>query len=173
MGELTMSDINCPNCQKKGQTHKTRHHYTESGLQNVWLEGVEVFECDCGEKFVFIPCAQEFHKLIAKILLKQESQLSGREIRFLRKHMGMKSKDFANELGVRPVTISRWENGDYSPSKALDKFIRLFYAANMGLEDVAKELVKDIFPKLKQGQKESPINVPMDEIIKEPCLVNA
>lgn len=173
MCEFAMSDMDCPTCHQKGNVHKGKYHYTESGLQNVWLVGVEIFECDCGENFAFIPCVQELHKLIAQILLKQENQLSGREIRFLRKHMGMKSKDFATELGVRPVTISRWESGDYSPSKSVDKFIRLFYAANMGLEDIAKELVKDIFPKLKQGQKESPINFPMDKIIKEPCLVNA
>jgi putative zinc finger/helix-turn-helix YgiT family protein len=168
-----MKTMTCPVCKQEGRVYIGKHHYTESGLQNVWLDGVEIFECKCGECFAFISCAQELHKLIAQILLKQENQLSGREIRFLRKHMGMKSKDFANELGVRPVTISRWESGDYPPSKSFDRFIRLFYAANMGLEEVAKELVKDIFPKLKLGQKESPINFPMDQILKEPCLVNA
>jgi len=169
-----METMTCPTCGYKGEVHIGEYHYIESGLQNVWLNGVEIFNCSqCGENFAFIPCVQELHKLIAQILLEQENQLSGREIRFLRKHMGMKSKDFANNLGVRPVTISRWESGDYPPSKSFDKFIRLFYAANMGLEDIAKKLVKDIFPKLKPGQKESPINFPMDKIIKEPCLVNA
>jgi putative zinc finger/helix-turn-helix YgiT family protein len=171
MGEFAMSDINCPNCQKKGQTHKTMHHYTESGLQNVWLEGVEVFECDCGEKFVFIPCAQELHKLIAEILLRKEGQLSGREIRFLRKHMGMKSKDFANEIGVRPVTVSRWENGDSPTSESLDRLIRLIYAARMGLGEIATELVKDKFSNFKKGQQESPIYFPIDRIKREPCLI--
>jgi putative zinc finger/helix-turn-helix YgiT family protein len=173
MREVGMSNMDCPTCHQKGKTYKGKYHYTESGLNNVWLVGVEIFECDCGENFAFIPCVQELHKLIAHILLKQENQLSGREIRFLRKHMGLKSKDFANDLGVRPGTISRWESGDYAPSKSFDKFIRLFYAANMELGDIAKKLVEDIFPKLKPGQKESPINFPMDKIIKEPCLVSA
>lgn len=150
-----------------------RYHYTESGLQNVWLLDVEIFDCDCGESFAFIPCTQELHKLIAEILLKKEDQLSGREIRFLRKHMGLRSKVFANELGVRPVTISRWESGDFSPSESFDRFIRLFYAASMGLDEIAKELVKEIFPKLKKGQKESPINFPVERIRNESCAVNA
>jgi putative transcriptional regulator len=171
MGEFAMTDIKCPNCHLKGKTHKGEYHYTESGLQNVWLMGVEIFECDCGENFAFIPCAQELHKLIAEILLKQESQLSGREIRFLRKHMGMKSKDFANEVGVRPVTVSRWENGDSAPSESLDRLIRLVYAARMGLGEIATELVKDKFPKFKKGQKESPIYFPIDRIRREPCLI--
>jgi hypothetical protein len=69
MGELAMQDINCPNCHQRRQTNKGKYHYTESGLQNLWLKGVEVFECDCGEKFAFIPCVQELHKLIAEDLL--------------------------------------------------------------------------------------------------------
>lgn len=172
MDELAMNDLNCPNCHQNRQTHKGKYHYTESGLQNVWLIGVEVFECDCGEKFAFIPCVKELHKLIAEILLKQENQLSGREIRFLRKHMGLKSKDFAKELGVKNVTVSRWENGDFPPTESLDRLIRLLYAARMGLNEISMELIKNIFPKLKKGQKESPINFPIDRI-KEPCVVNA
>jgi len=171
MGEFAMQDINCPNCHQKRQTHKGKYHYTESGLQNLWLKGVEVFECDCGEMFAFIPCVQELHKLIAEDLLKKEDQLSGREIRFLRKHMGLKAKDFAKELGVGNVTVSRWENGDYPPSESFDRFMRLLYAARMGLEEIASHLVKDIFPKLKKGQKESPIYFPIDRIRREPCLI--
>ncbi len=173
MGDFAMSDINCPNCQKKGQTHKGKYHYTESGLQNVWLKGVEVFECECGENFAFIPCAQELHNLIAGILLQKEDQLSGSEIRFLRKHMGLKAKDFAKELGVGKVSVSRWESGDYSPSESFDRFIRLLYATRMGLNEIALHLVKEIFPKLKKGQKESPINFPIDRVRKEACRVNA
>lgn len=166
-----MKTITCPICKKEGRIHTGKHHYIESGLQNVWLMGVEIFECDCGENFAFIPCAQELHKIIAEILIKKEDQLSGREIRFLRKHMGMKAKDFANELGVKPVSVSRWENGDFAPSKSIDRFIRLLYAARMGLGEIATDLVKDKFPRLQKGQKESPIYFPIDRIKREPCLI--
>jgi putative zinc finger/helix-turn-helix YgiT family protein len=168
-----MAAMTCPICKQEGQTHIGKHHYTESGLQNVWLKGVEIFDCNkCGENFAFIPCAQEIHNLIAKILLEKEDQLSGREIRFLRKHMGLKAKEFAKELGVGNVTVSRWENGEFSPSESFDRFIRLFYVASMGFNEIAKSLVKDIFPKLKKGQKESPILFPMDSLSQE-CVVNA
>jgi putative transcriptional regulator len=176
MCEFAMKEIACPSCGKRKKTRKGKYHYTESGLQNVWLIGVEIFECDCGEKFAFIPYVQELHKLIAEILLKQEDQLSGREIRFLRKHMGLKAKDFAKELGVKNVTVSRWENGDYSPTESLDRLIRLIYAARMGMRmgmrEFAIELIKDTFPKLKKGQKESRIDFPIHRI-KESRVVNA
>lgn len=168
-----MKTMTCPICKKEGQIKIGKYHYIESGLQNVWLEGVEIFECGCGENFAFIPCTQELHKLIAAILLQKEDQLSGREIRFLRKHMGLKAKNFAKELGVGKVTVSRWENGDYFPSESFDRFIRLLYATRMGLNKIALELVQEIFPKLRKGQKESIINFPIDRIKKEACIANA
>jgi putative transcriptional regulator len=168
-----MKTMACPICKKEGRINIGKYHYIESGLQNVWLKGVEIFECECGENFAFIPCAQELHNLIATILLQKEDQLSGREIRFLRKHMGLKAKDFAKELGVGKVTVSRWESGDYSPSESFDRFIRLLYATRMGLNKIALELVQEIFPKLRKGQKESIIDFPIDRIKKEVCIVNA
>lgn len=164
--------MTCPICKKEGRIHIGKHHYIESGLQNVWLKGVEIFECECGENFAFIPCAQELHNLIAGILLQKEDQLSGSEIRFLRKHMGLKAKDFAKELGVGKVTVSRWESGDYSPSESFDRFIRLLYATRMGLNELALQLVKEIFPKLRKGQKESPIDFPIDRVKREACVAN-
>jgi putative zinc finger/helix-turn-helix YgiT family protein len=172
MFEFAMKETICPICQKKGKTRKGKYHYKESGLNYVWLIGVEVFKCECGENFAFIPCVQDLHKLIAEDLVTKEDQLSGSEIRFLRKHMGLKAKDFAKELGVRNVTVSRWENGEFAPSESFDRFIRLLYATKMELKEIASQLVKDIFPRLKKGQKESTINFSIDRLRKGLCIVN-
>ena len=160
----------CPNCKQKGNIHIGRYHYTESGLRNVWLVGVEIFECDCGERFAFIPCAQELHKLIAEILLKKEDQLSGREIRFLRKHLGLKAKDFAKQIGVRNVTVSRWEQEETIPPEPIDRLIRFFYATEMNLLKIALGIKKINFRKHIKGQKESPINFPIEKVRKESCV---
>ncbi len=167
-----MTDMTCPTCHQTGKAHKGKYHYTESGLQNVWLMGVEIFECECGKNFAFIPCAQELHNKIVGLLLEKENQLSGREIRFLRKHMGLKAKDFARELGVGKVTVSRWESGEYSPSESFDRFIRLLYATRTGLNEIALHLVKEIFPKLRKGQKDLPIDFPIDGVKGETCAAN-
>jgi putative zinc finger/helix-turn-helix YgiT family protein len=164
-----MKRMDCPNCQREHQTKIGEYHYTESGLPNVWLLGVEVFECECGESLAFIPCIQELHKLIACELITQENSLSGPEIRFLRKTMGLKAKDFADLLGVKNVSISRWEHGEFSPPEPTDRFIRLFYAANMGLPEIAQELVQKTFrkPKLKQAQL---IRFPINRLNRETCM---
>ena len=169
-----MKDMKCPSCQQLRHTKNGKYHYTESGLPNVWLLGIEIFECDCGEKFGIIPCIEELHKLIGKTLIRKEQQLSGSEIRFLRKHMMFKSKDFAKELGVKNVTVSRWENGDSHPSESNDRLIRLVYAIKMGLGRSGKVLVMDRFRKLKKGQGETkPYLFPANKFVKRACVVNA
>ncbi|MFI5330983.1 MAG: type II TA system antitoxin MqsA family protein [Desulfobaccales bacterium] len=168
-----MKNINCPNCQELRQIHAGKYHYTESGLQNVWLVGVEIFECDCGEKFAILPCLEGLHKVIAKILLTKEDQLTGREIRFLRKHMGLKAKDFAKHIGVMNVTVSRWEREETIPPTPIDRLIRFFYATEMKLFDFASTIKIIKFRKHIKGQKESPINIPIERIKKQDCVVHA
>ncbi len=165
-----MKIIKCPSCQQRWETHKGEYHYTECGLPNVWLRDVEIFECDCGEKSAFIPCIEELHKLIGKTLIRKEEQLSGREIRFLRKHMMLKSKDFAKELGVQKVTMSRWENSDSQPSKSVDRLIRLVYAIKMGLSKTDRTLVMDKFQKLRKGHHETELySFPARLFVKRSC----
>ena len=168
-----METMICPICKQEGRIYIGKHHYTESGLQNVWLKGVEIFECKCGEKFAFIPCSQELHKLIAKILLQKKDQLSGSEIRFLRKHMGLKAKDFAKRIGVMNVTVSRWEREETIPPKTIDRLIRYFYAAEMNLLEMAPKIKEIKFRKHKKGQKTPIINLPIAKARREACLVNA
>jgi putative transcriptional regulator len=169
-----MKNIKCPSCKKMRQTHKGEYHYTESGLPNIWLRGVEIFKCDCGEKFAFIPCIEELHKLIGKTLIQKDEQLTGREIRFLRKHMMLKSKDFAKELGVQFVTVSRWENGASQPPESVDRLIRLVYAIKTGLRRTEKILVMDKFRKLIKGHGEEKIySFPTNKFVKRTCAVIA
>lgn len=166
-----MDEMVCPRC-KKAQTPKVgEHHYVESGLTNVWLRGVEILQCACGEETVSIPRILELHKVIGKTLLEQGNQLSGQEIRFLRKHMGIKALDFAARLGVDKATLSRWENDKEKPSELADRLIRLVYAAHMGLAAIAKKLAKETFLHINPQQTETPIYLPVPQ--KHPASFSA
>jgi len=169
MDEIGMREIDCPNCHRKQESKIGEHHYSESGLPNVWLLGAEAFECECGENFAFIPCIPELHKLISHDLVMQENSLSGPEIRFLRKTMGLKAKDFAALLGVKNVTMSRWERSEVIPPETIDRLIRLFYAANMGLPEIAQELAKKTFRKPKRKQAQI-IRFPIERLNLETCI---
>jgi putative transcriptional regulator len=169
-----MKNLKCPSCREMRQTHEGEYHYTESGLPNIWLRGIEIFECDCGENLAFIPCIEELHKLIGKTLIVKEDQLSSSEIKFLRKHMMLKSKDFAKELGVQYVTVSRWENGDSQPTESVDRLIRLVYAIKMGLSKTDKVLVMNKFRTLRKGHHETKLySFPARMFVKRSCALNA
>jgi putative zinc finger/helix-turn-helix YgiT family protein len=142
--------MNCPVCERQMAQSTGDHNYKESGLDNVTLKGIELYTCDCGEKLVSIPCIPELHTLIGERLLKKLSILNGKEVRFLRKNIGLRANIFAEILGVDRSTVSRWENGKQKMEKAHDRLIRVTYANLKGVDaEAAKDLITGIFPGIK------------------------
>ena len=61
------------------------YHYTESGLDNVYLE-TPVFRCNkCKEVIADIPVMGELHMHITVDLIKKDSLLADKEIRFYKR----------------------------------------------------------------------------------------
>jgi putative zinc finger/helix-turn-helix YgiT family protein len=54
--------------------------------------------------------------------------LTPEQIRGGRETLGLKSKELAETLGVAAETISRWERGGVIQSRAMDNFLRVFFA---------------------------------------------
>lgn len=163
-----MKERQCPTCGRQVERTTGEYQYLESGLSNVRLGGVELYLCECGEHIVSIPRAPELHQIIAAFLLRKKAQLSGREIRFLRKQLGLKAKEFATLMGVDNVTVSRWERGENAPSESNDRLIRLLYASRMEWGKIAAELASEIFPEIKPEQEEYPIFLPVDQLSSLP-----
>ena len=61
---------------------------------------------------------------IAVALIDKPSELSGAEIRFLRKHLEQGSAAFAQMLGIDRSHLSRIENGTLSVSRQTDRLVR-------------------------------------------------
>jgi putative zinc finger/helix-turn-helix YgiT family protein len=130
---------------------KTDYKYTESGLQNVILEGITAYKCSkCRGIYPIISKIKEVHKAIAQQLLKKDSLLTGKEMVYLRKEMKIKAKDLAEILGVTKVTVSRWENEKEQISPICDRLIRVLYGNRIFIQTC--ELVRPGIDKL-----ESPI----------------
>jgi putative transcriptional regulator len=109
---------------KKAQTHR----YLESGLDNVYLENIEIRFCkSCGDRTPRIPRVDELHDTIARAIALQPYPLSGKDIRFLRQQLGLKARDWAALMPVDVTTISRWESGDQKIGPQSDSLIRLLY----------------------------------------------
>ena len=127
-------------------TMERPYRFDLSGLDNVFLVGVEVEECQkCGRQTaVTIPKMEGLHKAIAKELLAKKDLLIGKEIRFLRKHAGIAANRFAELLRIDPSYLSRVENGKMDNLGAgLDKLARAIYAEVMSSRDAASRLLMD------------------------------
>src|SRR5919109_5024054 len=126
------TNFTCPNCGSRKVEKSTEDYpYKESGLDNVILGGIKVYRCkDCNEVMPEIPQIDTLHKLIALHIIKKNEPLTGKELKFLRKEMGLSSVELAKQFGVNKVTVSRWENDAEKIGPANDKLIRLRYYLN-------------------------------------------
>jgi putative zinc finger/helix-turn-helix YgiT family protein len=121
--------MKCDICQGNIVT-KTQHtfHYTECGLDNVYLKNVDVRICQsCNERSVRIPKILELHATLGRAIAMQPCPLRGQDIRFLRKQLGYSAKEWATLLRTDASTLSRWENGQQDIGSQSDTLIRLMY----------------------------------------------
>ena len=164
----------CPKCNSKTVVVKGKHHYTECGLDNVFLEGVNIYKCSCGEKLVSIPAMPQLHGLIGLHLLKKKSLLNGKEIRFLRKNMGLTATKLSGIIGVDNATMSRWENNNQLIDKSHDRLIRLIYS---NIKDIPtneiKHLIEEDFTEIEPEQKDMPPHIISWPQSENDCTISA
>ncbi|MCL2779186.1 MAG: hypothetical protein FWD73_14400 [Polyangiaceae bacterium] len=138
------------------------HLYTECGLDNVILYGVEIRTCPhCGAKEVPLPNAAGLHRCIAMAIVHKRARLSGREVRFLRTYLGLSGIDFSEHMGVTASTVSHWENDKEPIGTSADRLLRMMVVFNSQVQDYSLEDLKRIEPivpaawkiKLHSGRK--------------------
>lgn len=104
-----------------------RYHYTECGLDNIYLvNGFEETETQHGSA-VSITDIDSLHQAIGEFLCSQNGALTGKEIRFLRREMLMSQRILAQLFDVQDRTVSRWETGETAMTKSADTLLRLLY----------------------------------------------
>jgi DNA-binding transcriptional regulator YiaG len=109
------------------------HHYTESGLDNIYLEnGFHIHPTAYG-KGVSIQDTEGLHKAIGKWLITQPKLLNGAELRFIRLEMESTQRDLAGIIGATEQTFRLWEKHRKKkiPGTA-DRLIRALYSEYMG-----------------------------------------
>lgn len=132
---------------------KDRYHYLESGLDNVWL--MDGFQFDQGPfgKTVAIHDIEGLHQAIARALIGKRQRLTGKEFRFLRTELLLSQSALANALGVRELTVGRWEKGQSEIPVATEAAVRQMYAESVGEHPRMRELlsrIADLEDKLDQ-----------------------
>ena len=164
-----MTEMTCSHCGKVQEAFRGNYRYLESGLDNVIICGVDLIDCDCGETSAVIPRIIALHEAIADCLLEQDTYLSGKEIRFLRKNLGLKGKVFANLVGVDQATLSRWENDKSKPSARADRLIRFLYASKKKPEK-AEEIASLTYKTPPPDQPKPPLHLLADTRKQYSCV---
>ena len=120
----------CTQCGDPVTPEIRQYRYSESGMANIVLQGVTVAECSkCGNSEVLIPRMAKLHRAIAQALIKSPARLTGEQLRFLRKHLGMSGDQLGQYLHTDKTKISKWERGEDSIGPPTDRLIRLLAAA--------------------------------------------
>ena len=131
-------------------------HFTDSGLDNVYLVGVKYFTHPDGRIVAEIPALKQLMCVIARDLVLSKSDLNGSEVRFLRKRLGKKATEYSRLLGLEPETLSRIENGKQPISSATQKLARLSYAIlseEPGLLDHARVFLQSMLDELQPAKE--------------------
>lgn len=120
----------CRNCGEQVIPERRNYRYTESGISNLILQGIEVADCpNCGNSDVIIPRMAKIHRAIAQALANSPVRLTGEQLRFLRKHLGLSGDQLGRYLHTDKTKISKWERGEDRVGPGIDRLVRLLAAA--------------------------------------------
>jgi len=115
------------------------YHYTECGLDNIILCNREIVQDDHGEQVIIIPNINGLHKFIALSIIDSENRMSGKELRFLRTHMGLTQDELAQIVQRTRLTINRWESDQVRIDGAIETLFRQLVAEHCGVKKSVRE----------------------------------
>ncbi|MBD8651461.1 helix-turn-helix domain-containing protein [Rhizobium sp. CFBP 13726] len=118
---------------------KVDHHYTECGLTNVFIAGIEVQVDDDGDEVITIPAVNELHMVIADGIVRHEKGITGEELRFLRTEMGLTQAELAGFVNRDKQSVGRWERGEVEIDSLAETMIRRLAIEKLGLTNAGIE----------------------------------
>lgn len=111
------------NWYRRGATKKEPLHYPECGLDEVYLNSGYSYDNDGN---VVIDDIDGLFEAIGKWVANQPRSLAPREIRFLRKQVGLSQGQLGLMLGCDAQSVARWEKGQSTNGPA-DRMLRTIY----------------------------------------------
>jgi transcriptional regulator with XRE-family HTH domain len=114
--------------------NKNIYYYTESGLDNVTIFGVNPVVDDSGEETVSIANLPGLHRTISFALIKLPRGLNGKELRFIRTEMGLTQAELALLVHKDGQTVGRWERNEHPIGETEEMIIRLAAAEKLKLD---------------------------------------
>jgi DNA-binding XRE family transcriptional regulator len=118
------------NCMECGRGHMVEtvlpeHLEDLGGIVVNLINAVRVYRCDhCGAEETEIPDLRGLVRAVAMARAVFPVQLTGKDILFMRRALDMTQSQFAEAMGLRLETVSRWENGVRGIGGMSDKLVR-------------------------------------------------
>ena len=139
------------------------YHYTDCGLQNVWLRnGYTKRETSQGTA-VSIHDLEGLHRTIGLSVAKCSPKLRKDEIRYLRKELEWPQVTLAEYLGVGETTIRNWERGQNEIDPSAERLLRVTYIQCVEGNGEVKEMVEQIGQRIREAHAELESNITMKE----------
>lgn len=119
------------------------YHYTESGLDNVYLvNGYKTHETAYGTG-ISIQNTDGLHRAIGQWLIDLPKALNGAELRFLRIELDMTQRNLGAVLGTTEQTLRLWEkNRRKAIPGSADRLLRALYAEYTGGDGSIRRMVE-------------------------------
>ena len=103
-----------------------------AGFKYISLINVPIKSTRHGEMIDMDP--QKLDLIVAKAIIEKQIPIHGKELKFLRKVLGMSLEKFANEIDLVSTSVFRWEkNEDERLAKVNEVAVRAFIAEKLGL----------------------------------------
>lgn len=119
------------------------YHYTESGLDNVWLaNGYTAHETPYG-KGVSVKDADGLLEAIALRLVNKAGRLTGRELRFLRSLLCLSQQSLGKMVDATEQSVSLWERTGRVP-KGADALVRMLVLEKLNGNGKVTEIIDRI-----------------------------
>lgn len=121
------------------------YNYTECGLDNVVIRGMQMPVDDAGEEVYTIRNILGLHRTIAHSIITSGHGMLPKELRFLRTEIGLTQSELAQTVQKDHQTVGRWERGEVPIDGNAELVIRLLAAEkldinpDMSVEDMAKK----------------------------------
>ena len=116
------------------------YHYTESGLDNIWLRnGFVIEETPYGEG-VGIANVAGLHEAISRDIIDSPHPISGPELRFLRIELDLSQMRFGEYFGRGDQAVAKWEKTGEIPAD-VDYLLRHIIRQTLGESTVYTEEV--------------------------------
>lgn len=119
------------------------HHYTDCGLDNVWLHNGFTEKKTAYGNAVSVVEADDLHEKLALSLTEKQGRLTGKEFRFLRTMLCLSQGSLAVMMGATEQSVSLWERTGKVP-KSSDALVRMTVLEKLSGDGKISEVIERI-----------------------------